>query len=50
MSQTVKSRSGMSVGESLAWWLGIFCTCGLLYPVYRMRKHQANRTTVTQVS
>lgn len=46
----IRSRHGMSVAEGTAWWLAVIFTCGLAYPLYRARKHQADRTTVTVVS
>jgi hypothetical protein len=37
----------MSVAEGLFHWTMIVGTCGIWYPVYRARKHQADRTTRT---
>lgn len=44
MRQVAVSRRGMSVAEQSVWYLMILCTCGLAYPLYRMRRHAANRT------
>jgi cbb3-type cytochrome oxidase subunit 3 len=43
----ITSRRGMSVAEGAFHAFMIICTCGVWYPVYRARKHQADRTTVT---
>lgn len=50
VAKKVESTSGMSVAEGAAWWLAIFCTCGLAYPFYRARKHKADRTTTTVIT
>jgi len=42
-----KSKRGMSVIEGTVHIIMTICTCGLWYPVYRMRKHSVNRTTTT---
>lgn len=42
-----ESKSGMSAVEGLVHALMIVCTCGLWYPLYRARKHAADRTTTT---
>lgn len=47
---TIKSTSGMSVGEILVHWTMIICTFGMWYPVYRARKHKADRTTTTVIA
>jgi hypothetical protein len=39
----------MGSGEGAFHAIMILCTCGLWYPVYRMRKHQADRTSKTVV-
>ena len=50
MPQKITSKSGMSVAETLAHWTAVLCTCGLWYPVYRARKHAADRTTTTIIA
>jgi len=47
MPEKIKSKRGMSVIEGAFHALMIVCTCGLWYPVYRARKHAADRTTTT---
>ena len=39
----------MSVMEGAFHWFMIICTCGMWYPVYRARKHNADRTTKTHL-
>jgi hypothetical protein len=43
----VRSKHGMSAAEGMVHAFMIVCTCGLWYPVYRARKHAADRTTTT---
>ena len=50
MARKIVSKSGMGAGEGAFHAFMIICTCGLWYPVYRMRKHAADRTTVTEVT
>lgn len=45
---TIKSKRGMSVAEASVHWLLILMTCGLWYPVYRVRKYAASRITTTR--
>jgi hypothetical protein len=45
MAQTVVSKTGLSNTETACWMLLVIGSCGLLYPVYRMRKHAAERKT-----
>jgi hypothetical protein len=45
----IKSRNGMSMAETACWWFAVTVSCGILYPVYRARKHAADRTTVTDL-
>lgn len=40
--------TGMGGGEVALHWLMIICTCGLWWPVYAMRRHAANRKSVTR--
>jgi len=49
MTRKVVSKSGMSVAEGSFHWLMIICTCGFWYPIYRARKHAADRTTTTLI-
>lgn len=49
MPEKITSTSGMSIGEGLAWWVMIICTCGLAWPLYRARRHKLNRTTTTVI-
>ena len=49
MARKVTSKSGMSVTEGSFHWVMIVFTCGLWYPVYRLRKHAADRTTTTTI-
>jgi hypothetical protein len=49
MARKIVSKRGMSVAEGTVHWVMIIFTCGLWYPVYRARKHQAGRTTTTIV-
>lgn len=49
MGRKIVSKTGMSVAEKGTWLFAIACSLGLLYPLYRMRKHQADRKTVTEV-
>lgn len=43
----VRAKTGMSAAEGAVHAFLIVGTCGLWYPVYRLRKHAADRTTVT---
>ena len=45
----VVSKTGMSVAELSVHWTLIVFTCGMWYPVYRARKHAADRTTITEI-
>jgi hypothetical protein len=45
-----RTRSGMSVAEGTFHGLMIVCTMGLWYPIYRARKHQADRTSTTRLA
>lgn len=47
MAQTIVSKTGLSNTETAFWMLLVTGSCGLLYPVYRMRKHAAQRKTKT---
>lgn len=38
------TTTGMSVLEGTFWFFAVVCSCGLLYPVYRARKHKLDRT------
>ena len=49
MTRKVVSKHGMSVAEGTVHWFMIVCTCGLWWPVYRARKHAADRTTTTVI-
>jgi hypothetical protein len=49
MAKPIKSKNGLSVTETLVHAFAILCTGGFWYPVYRMRKHQAERTTKTYI-
>jgi hypothetical protein len=46
----ITSKRGMSAAEGMMHGLMIMFTCGLWYPVYRARKHAADRTTTTYLS
>ena len=43
----VTSKSGMSLAEGAFHAFMIMATCGLWWPVYRARKHAADRTKTT---
>jgi len=47
MAKTITTTTGMSVGEGLVWVFLVTVSCGILYPVYRARKHKLNRTSTT---
>jgi hypothetical protein len=49
VAKKIQSKTGMSIVEGAGWWFAIFLTCGLAYPLYRARKHKADRTTVTVI-
>lgn len=47
MAQKVVSKTGLSNTETACWYLLVIGTCGLAYPVYRARRHAAERKTTT---
>lgn len=49
MSQKIVSKTGLSNTETAFWRLLCIGSLGLLYPLYAMRKHAAERRTVTEV-
>lgn len=49
MAQKIVSKTGLSNTETGLWWLLVIGTCGIFYPLYKMRKHAAERKTRTTV-
>jgi len=49
MPRTIKTTTGMSAAEGALHGFMILMTCGLWYPVYRLRKHQLDRTSKTVI-
>lgn len=49
MAEKIVSKHGLSNTELSCWFILIVGTCGLAYPLYAMRKHAAERKTVTRV-
>jgi hypothetical protein len=47
--KVITSKHGMSAVEGMFHWTMIVCTVGIWYPVYRARKHAADRTTRTYI-
>lgn len=45
-----KTKHGMSAIEGSIHWFLIIGTCGMWYPVYRLRKHSVDRTFTTIAS
>lgn len=50
MAREIVSTTGMSVAEGTFWFCAVLCSCGILYPAYRARKHKLDRTTRTKVT
>lgn len=50
MAREITSTTGMSTGEGLFWFFAVLCSCGMLYPFYRARKHHLDRTTRTRIT
>lgn len=50
MAQVIVTKRGMGAVEGGFHVFMCVMTCGLWYPVYRLRKHQADRTSTTTLS
>jgi hypothetical protein len=50
LPKVITSKTGMPAGEAAFHWLMIFCTFGFWWPVYKLRKRAADRTTTTYLS
>jgi hypothetical protein len=49
MAQTIVSKTGLSNTEIACWRVLCIGSLGMLYPLYAMRKHAAERKTKTKV-
>jgi hypothetical protein len=49
MSEKIVTRTGLSNTETACWYLLVIGTCGMAYPLYRMRRHAANRKSTARI-